>query len=130
MLRLHTHQVFGQFLNSSNRVAQLAGESIPVSTVSRVAAAADNGGRFSFHAIPTGGATATLTIWYSNIPNPSESVDGDWVQDTAIGTVNLVSGTPIFTSIGNITTDWIRYKVNVTVGTLQLSLWHRADRSY
>lgn len=60
-------------------------------TTSRVMKGPRVGGHFSFHAkvgAGAGGPAGALTVWYSNLPNPNPDTDADWVQDSAIASID------------------------------------------
>lgn len=122
---IQNHQPFGRFLGAGDSTAAPQGESLATSGTAyrRKARGPLKGGRYGFTAIPSGGATSSLTVWYSHLPDPRPDVDADWFQDTDLGTITLTSGTTLGRMVGNAQATWIRFAVTVTAGTLSLSLW-------
>lgn len=129
MLRNYTHQPFGAFRGSTTQAGQLAPEAIAVGTKSVACPGSSTHSRYSFQAIPSGTFTASMTVWYSLLPNPDETNDGHWFQDTDIGTINFAAGTNVGKLLGNACVPWVRYKVVVASGTLSLCLFHEVPHS-
>ena len=63
-----------------------------------------------FRNVTASGATSTLTIWYSNLPNPDPTSDADWVQDASIAAVDLTAVGNTMLNVGNVNAEWIRVK--------------------
>ena len=90
----------------------------------------DSSSVYSVHAI-VGAGTApvgTLSIWYSNLPNPDPNIDAHWVQDAnafgaATPTIDLAVVANTFRANSPIVADHIRFKVARTSGTISLILW-------
>lgn len=122
---VQNHQVFGRFPGSHATTTAPQGESLATSGTAyrRKVRGPCEGGRYGFTAIPSGGATASMTVWYSHLPNPDPTVDTHWFQDTDLGTVTLTSGTTLGRMVGNAHATWVRFAVTVTAGTLTISLW-------
>lgn len=97
--------------------------------VSRAIKGPQRNGHFSFHySIGAGsGPTGTLTVWYSNLPDPDPSVDAHWVQDTSIAAIDLAVVANGFVNVGNVNAEHIRFKANRTAGTVELFLWARVE---
>lgn len=108
--------------------AQTIKEQVTADT-SRVIKGPQRGGHFSYHlSVGAGSApVGTLTVWYSNLPNPDPTSDADWVQDTTIGSVDLSVVANTFQNAGNVSAEHIRFKVTRTSGTLELFLWARVE---
>lgn len=139
-MSIHTSQairVFGggvtdqgsrAFTNPSN---QAVAEVLAVATTSRKVRGPRSNGHFSYHLSITeasAGASA-ITVWYSNLPNPDETDDTHWVQDTTIGSIALTSTTTVFGNVGNVNAEWVRYKAVVAADTASVFLYHRAEGS-
>lgn len=79
---------------------------------------------YSFHAIVAAGTApvGTLTVWYSNLPNPDPLVDAHWVQDASVVAIDLAVVANTF-KVVVATADHIRFKVARTSGTISLILW-------
>lgn len=128
------HQVFGQFRGTSDmysRAAARQGESLATSGTpyARRIDGSKVGGRYSLTNIASGTFTATMTIWYSNLPSPDPDVIGDWWQDTSVGssgTITLTAGTSGL-AVGNAHVPWVLIRVTVTSGTLVLSQWYSRE---
>ena len=110
--------------------AQTLAESI-TATTSRVCAGSQKTGHFSYHLLVSAGAApvGTLTVWYSNLPDPDPTVDGHWVQDASIAAVDLSIVANTFGNVGNVSAQHVRFKVTRTSGTLAVVLWVRAEGS-
>lgn len=75
-------------------------------------------GRFSVHLGWTGTPTGTFTLWFSNLPNPGEADDSDWVQDTTWAPTNPAgSAGKSFVTTGNLAGEWVRVKYVNASGT-------------
>jgi hypothetical protein len=86
-------------------------------------------GHYALHCVldTPGGATSALTVWYSNLPNPSVASDADWVQDTTIGSLALDTAGNKFINVANINADWVMYKAVVVTSNCSMRLVHRAE---
>lgn len=86
-------------------------------------------GHFSFQAKVAAGAApvGTLTVWYSNLPNPSTASDADWVQDTSVTSIDLAVVANTFVNVGNVNAEHIMLKVLRTSGTISLIVWARVE---
>lgn len=128
-------QVFGRFIansDESHRPVHRIGESLATSGTpyARRVPGSKGGGRYTFTAINSGTFAATMTVWYSSLPNPDPDVIGDWWQDTNIGssgTITLTSGTQ-GAAAGNIHTPWVLFRITVTSGTLVTSVWYSGEQ--
>lgn len=91
----------------------------------------DGSGMYSFHALVVAGASpvGTLTVWYSNLPNPDPNIDAHWVQDATITAIDLSVVANTFKSLSFILADHIRFKTNVVSGTAGLILWAKSGGS-
>lgn len=98
-------------------------------TTSRAMKGPQRNGHFSYHLqVGTGSSpVGTLTVWYSNLPEPDPTSDADWVQDTGIASVDLSVAANTFVNVGNVNAEHVRFKVTRTSGTLELSLWARVE---
>lgn len=85
---------------------------------------------YSFHAIVTAGSApvGTLTVWYSNLPNPDPNIDAHWVQDAGVVAIDLAVVANTFKTV-SATADHIRFKVARTSGTISLILWVKVPES-
>lgn len=85
---------------------------------------------YSFHAIVAAGTApvGTLTVWYSNLPNPDPTNDAHWVQDTGVTAIDLAVVANTLKTV-NASAMHIRFKVLVTSGTISLILWVKAPES-
>jgi hypothetical protein len=85
---------------------------------------ARDGEAISVHLEWTGTPTATLTLWYSNKPNPSAANDNDWVQDTTFSPTNPAgSASKGFYTIGNLVALHVRIKCVLGAGAGTLGGW-------
>lgn len=107
---------------SAGPTTERVGETISATTSRRMKGPQRNG-HYSFHGKVTSafGATSTLTIWYSNLPNPDGTSDADWVQDTSIAAIDLTSTNGFFQAVGNVCAEYVRFKV--TRNTSDGALW-------
>ncbi len=120
-------QTFGRFkglATASAGESARAGESLATSGTpyARRSPGPRRGGRMSATSIASGTFAATMTVWYSNLPNPDPAVITDWWQDTTLGTITLSAGTTGY-ALGNLAVPWVLYRVTVTSGTLNFSQW-------
>lgn len=108
--------------------AQTVGENV-TSTTSRSTKGPQGGDHFSYHLKVGAGSSpvGTLTVWYSNLPEPDPAVDAHWVQDTDIGSVDLSVVANTFVNVGNVYAEHVRFKVTRSSGTLNVLLWVRAE---
>lgn len=109
---------------STQRVAETL-----TATTSRKMKGPQRAGHFSYHAQVAAGSTpvGTLTIWYSNLPNPDETSDADWVQDTGIASLDLSVVANTFVNVGNVFCEYIRFKLTRTSGTISLILHAKVE---
>lgn len=122
----------GKPFPNQSPAAQLSGETLPVATPStcRKIKGPQSGGHLSFFGRVTeasAGASA-LTVWYSNLPEPDETNDAHWVQDTTIGSIALTSIASFFNTVGNVFAEWIRFKTVVAGDTADLVLWAKVEK--
>lgn len=106
--------------------AQTIKENI-TATTSRVIAGPRNApSNMSFHIQVGAGAApvGTLTIWYSNLPNPDPAVDADWV-DSGIASLDMAVVANTFRVITDVYAAHVRLKVTRTSGTIALNVWAR-----
>jgi hypothetical protein len=91
----------------------------------------DGQGFYSFHAKVAAGTTpvGSLTVWYSNLPNPDPTSDADWVQDAGVAAIDLSVVANTFKTVPNVIAEHIRFKAAVTSGTISLILWVKANWS-
>lgn len=104
---------------------QLIPESIIVTTGRAVVGSQEGNAFYSFHAI-VGAGTApvgTLTVWYSNLPNPDPNNDAHWVLDAAVTSIDLSVVANTFKTVPAVLADHVRFKVTRTSGTISLVLW-------
>jgi hypothetical protein len=89
----------------------------------------DGQGFYSFHAKVAAGAApvGSLTVWYSNLPNPNPALDSDWVQDAGVTAIDLSVVANTFKTVPSVIADHIRFKVAFTSGTISLILWYKAN---
>lgn len=120
----NNHNVFGLYKGSTDPAAMAQGEPLGVATHSRkLRGPRQADGHFGFTLIPSGTFSASMTVWYSHLPNPDPTVAAHWFQDTDLGTITLTAGTTDGRLVGNVPATWVRFSVVVASGTLNLSLW-------
>jgi hypothetical protein len=125
---------FGRASGGSNH--QLIPELITATTGRSFIGSQGSSNGYSVHAI-VGTGTApvgTLSLWYSNLPNPDPNNDAHWVQDpngfgNAAPTLDLSVVANTFKTNVNIIANAIRAKVTRTSGTISLILWVKAIES-
>lgn len=98
-------------------------------TKSRLIVGPRRSGHFSAHIKVGAGSSpvGTLTVWYSNLPNPDVTNDNDWVLDTNIASINLATPANTFIAAGNVMAEYVRLKAAVTSGTISLLVWARME---
>ena len=108
--------------------SQLIGENI-TATTSRKTKGPQRNAHLSYHGVIGAGSapSATLTVWYSNLPDPDETNDAHWVQDTTIAAQSLNAAGSFFGNLGNVNAEHVRFKVTYTSGTINLVLWVRSE---
>jgi hypothetical protein len=86
-------------------------------------------GHYSAQVIVGAGSApvATLTVWYSNLPDPDPTNDAHWVQDANITGINLATVVNTMINVGNVNSEWVRFKVAYTSGTVSLILYSRSE---
>lgn len=109
--------------------AQLDGETLAVATTSRKVKGPQRGGHFSFFGRVTeaSAGASSLTVWYSNLPEPDATNDAHWVQDATIGSIALTAVASFFNTVGNVYAEWVRFKCVVAGDTADLVLWYRSE---
>lgn len=97
-------------------------EPLPVATYRRMFLGPKANGHFSLNVFvdQAGGAGSVMTVWYSNLPNPSLADDTAWTQDATIGSIDLTSTANKFQNVGNVDAEWVMIKV--VVGTSQANI--------
>ncbi len=106
--------------------AQSIKENIGATTSRLIAGPRQSPSNMSFH-IQVGAGSApvgTLTIWYSNLPNPNPDTDADWV-DSGIASTDLAVVANKFIHIVDAWPAHVRLKVTYTSGTISLNVWAR-----
>lgn len=84
----------------------------------------------SIHLEWSGTPTGTFTLWCSDKPNPDESSDTDWVQDTSFSPTNPAgSASKMLDSGGNMKSNLKRIKYVNTSGTGTLYGWATVVRN-
>lgn len=83
------------------------------------------GSRFSCHFVWTGTAISEITLWRSNLPNPNETDDNDWVLVGLNVSIESPGGGDgkSFYCFGNVGALWYRAKVVTTEGESQISCY-------
>lgn len=106
-------------------------EVLPVATYRRAVMGPKTNSRFSIQVIvdSVGGLASALTVWYSNLPNPSTSSDADWVQDLVVGAIDLTTTTSVgkYLAVKDIDTEWVMIKVSVAVTPASIRCFYRAE---
>ena len=77
---------------------------------------------FSLHII-YGGLTGTLTLWQSNLEEPSEANDDDWVENTDVTFTALAGAGKQFINAGNAAARWYRVRYVHGSGTGDLDIY-------
>lgn len=124
-------------LASAGSNHQLIPELLTSTTGRMTVGAQGSSNAYSLHAI-VGAGTApvgTLSIQYSNLPNPDPNNDAHWGPNdpnafgTGAPTLDLsVAGSKFQTNV-NVVADHIRFKVTRTSGTISLILWVKVIES-
>lgn len=131
-------KVFGGPANDAGKpfphqspAAQLQGETLAVATTSRKIKGPQVNGHYSFfYRITEASAGASaMTVWYSNLPEPDETIDSHWDQDLTIGSIALTAIASGFKTIGNVFPEWIRFKCVVAGDTADLVLWAKTEKN-
>ena len=107
---------------------QLNGETVSASTGRRTVGVV-KGGRFSAHLVIGSGITGSVTVWYSNLPDPDETNDAHWVQDTNAQSQVTLSGAAVnaFLAASGVIAAYWRVKVTVTSGSGTVVCWTRQE---
>lgn len=86
-------------------------------------------GHFSLHVIvdAAGGASSAMTVWYSNLPDPSVASDADWVQDATVGTIDLTALGGVMKNVGNVDAEWIMVKAAPLTTNASLRAFARVE---
>ena len=82
----------------------------------------EHGSLFSLHCV-YGGLTGTLTLWVSNVPDPSLADDTDWVQNTDVTFDALAGAGKQMINAGNAAGYWYRVKYVHGSGTGDLDVY-------
>ena len=89
------------------------------------------GGRISIHFFneTASGASSTITVQYSNLPNPDPTNDNHWSgNDATFGSVVMTStATATYFTIDKVFAEWVRFKPNVQTSAGKGWLWYRAE---
>lgn len=101
-------------------------ENIVLTTSRVIAGPRDAPSNMSFHVQVGAGAApvGTLTVWYSNLPNPDPTSDADWV-DSGIASTDLSVVANKFILVVDAYPAHVRLKVLRTSGTIALNVWAR-----
>lgn len=112
----------------TDAAGQKQGETVAASTGRRFVGPVKNGCG-SAHLIVGAGITGSITVWYSNLPDPDETADGDWVQETnAAATVALTgAATNVYLYWTSVLASWFRIKVIVSGGSGTVACWVRNE---
>lgn len=107
---------------------QLLGETV-AATTSRRFMGPSKGGRGSAHLVIGAGITGSVTVWYSNLPDPDETNDAHWFQDASSSATVTLSGSAVnsFLAWGNVMASYVRIKVTVSGGSGTVVCWTRAE---
>lgn len=114
--------------SSAGSKHQNIGENIAVTT-SRLFHGPQVNGHYSLHVKVAAGAApvGTLTVWYSNLPNPDPTADADWVLDASVTSIDMAVVANTFVNVGNVNAQHVRLKVTRASGTINLIVWVRAE---
>ncbi len=112
----------------SGKNAQAQTENI-ATTTSRVMKGPQKNGHFSLHVQVAAGSApvGTLTVWYSNLPEPDPDNDAHWVVDTTVTSIDLSVVANTFYNVGNVNAEHVRVKVTRSSGTIALWVWARVE---
>jgi hypothetical protein len=115
-------------IRNLNTVNQLQAESI-TATCARMMRGPRANGHMSAHIIVGAGSSpvGTLTVGYSNLPDPDPANDAHWVPDANVSSVDLSVVANTFLNLGNIDAEYARFKVTYTSGTISLIVFVRAE---
>lgn len=118
-------------LASAGSNHQLIPELITTTIGRAVVGAQDGNAFYSFHAIVAAGTApvGTLTVWYSNLPNPDPANDAHWVQDAGVAAIDLAVVANTFKTVAAQAPDHIRFKVARVSGTISLILWVKVSQA-
>lgn len=85
---------------------------------------------FGLHFQWTGTPTGAFTLWKSNKPDPDESDDADWVQDTSVTFSDPAgSASKAALEVGNAGFRFYRVKYVNASGSGTVSLWTHAKQT-
>lgn len=129
-------RIYGGMPSGDVLVQQAAGpsnagvsETVAVGTSRRSFMGPKIGGHFSLQLFvdSAAGATSTMTVWYSNHPNPSVANDNDWTQDASITAFDLTLTGTKFINIGNVDAEWIMLKTVIVTSTGNIRAFVRVE---
>lgn len=118
-----------QIQQGGSPTTQNVSETVAVGTTRRMFMGPKANAHFSIHLLvdSAAGATSAMTVWYSNLPNPSLASDADWVQDTTIGALDLTVTGGKFTNAGNVDAEWVMLKAVVAASTGNIRAFVRVE---
>jgi len=106
-------------------------EVLAVGTTRRVFRGPKINGRFSLQTIVdvAGGAGTAMTLFYSNLPNPSLASDNDWAAAPAGDfTAPAITGTGNFwNTVNNADPMWVMVKIVVATSTANMRVLARVE---
>ena len=105
-----------------DRLEHILDETDPTGTVYSEPFSMEHGSLFSLHCV-YGGLTGTLTLWQSNIPDPSLTDDTDWVENTDVTFTALSGAGKQFINAGNAAAYKYRVKYFHGSGTGDLDVY-------
>lgn len=111
-----------------NPSQQKVGEVVTTSGTFRKVRGPRGTGHYSYHiGVTEASAGGGITVWYSNLPNPDETADGDWFQDTTIGTIATTAVATFGGNVGNVTAEWVRFKCLPTGDSASVWAYYAAE---
>lgn len=113
----------------ANAAAQTVGEPISATTARMFTGPQKGTGRLSVHWIITGTITGSVSVAYSNLPEPVATTAGHWVTDSSAAATVALSGSAIniFQDVGNVIANYVLITVTVSSGSGSVVAWVRYD---
>lgn len=118
----HRAKLYGDAFPGDNE--ETKGESVSATTYSPRVRGPRAGGRVSIQISWDAALTGTLELWRTNLRNPNEANDADWVQDTTWPPVNPAGAAgKTFVETSAVTWEWFRVKLVFTSGSANVYGW-------